>query len=87
MNFSEMIEADKIINGFMQNAIGKPQVYYDSWNNLMKVTKEIFKLYEKNDKAKMCELLRYALYWNNFEHVYSVTILMIKHFTDYRKLN
>lgn len=76
-----MIEADKLINKFMGNRNTDVQ-YYNSWDNLMKVTKHIFRKYEKDDTAKICELLRYALYWNDFEDIYAKTIFLIKHFKN-----
>lgn len=81
MKLFEMIEADKLINRFMGNRTITDVCYWNSWDNLMKVTEKIFKQYEKNpSKKKCCEMLRYALYWNRFDHVYEETIRTINYF-------
>ncbi len=84
MKISQMIEADKAINRFMGNRTGADVRYWDSWGNLMKVTKRIFKDHEKQH-AGVCEMLRYALYWNNFEHIYEVTIFTINHLKGWKQ--
>ena len=78
MTLSQYLKTDKLINEFMGNGLGTEQEYYQSWNQLMKVTKEIFKRYEKKDTQKICQQLRYALYWNDFEHIYETTVFVIK---------
>jgi len=76
MKLKEMIQANHLIAEFMGTG---DRVQYYEWDALMKVTKKIFAKHEQKD-PKVCEMLRYALYWNNFDHIYENVIFVIKYF-------